>query len=98
MARNVSVSGAIVPEIRGLVGGVLKVARRSEPTEGGLAVEEVDGHAKIPLSAKSIEDLLVTEIHDRVEAMRLAQRNLLRKRWGQPAGEAVINPPLFLHA
>ena len=62
------------------------------------AVEQVHGHAEIPLAAEDIEDLLVAEVHERMRPMPVDEGDLLREGRLHAAGQIVGDAAFFLHA
>ena len=78
----VEIAREVAPEEGGGGFGVLEIAGREERTDGGLAVEDRDGDAEVAVAAEGVEDLLVAEVGEAVEAALLAEGNLLGERRG----------------
>ena len=97
VARVVDILRAVVPDKRGLVGRVLKIARGAEKAVGILAVEEIHRDTEIPLPAEHVEDFLIREIQQRIDPVRLAERHVLGERRREPGGEIVGHAALLLH-
>ena len=93
----IDVAGAVIPEVIGLRSGVLEIALRGEPAECGLGVEEADVDAEVAAAAKRVEHFLVAEVGEGVDALLLAEGNLLGERRRDAGGERVGDAAFFAH-
>ena len=96
-AMVVEIAREVAEEEGGRGGGVLEIAGGEKRPDGGLAVEERDGDAEVAGAAERVEDLLVAEVGEAVEAALLADGNLLRERRRKSAGERVGDAALLAH-
>ena len=78
-------------------GGVLEITGGEKRADGGLAVEDGDRDAEVAAAAEGVEDLLVAEIGETVEAALLADGNLLGERRRDARRERVGDAALLAH-
>lgn len=96
LAVVVVVLRAIVPDVGGLIVGLLVVALRAVEAEGVFRVERVDGDGEVfDGAAEDGEFLHVGAVEESVVAAGFAERDLLGEPRGGAGGEAVAHAALL---
>ena len=75
----------------------MEISGGEKRTDGGLAVKESDRNAEVAAAAEGIEDFLVAEVGETMEATLLAEGNLLGERRGDAGRKRVGHATLLAH-